>query len=159
MPKKSIEQTDYVPRDSTLNFEQRILNADNSPTLFEPGLYGSIDNIGLATHKMMWSGNDDTGYVVFPSVVQRTPLPVLEELSPRDAYAYAMNTGEYRSFNTAKEAADYAEAINSNSGYKRDWNANNPNGNNFDDWVAREQAGYQKYGDMYNFIKQIQNSN
>lgn len=151
---KLLEETSYVPRNSNLNFEQRILNADTSPVLFErSNLYDDLNNIGLATHKMSW-GEVDGKYIAFPAVVQKSNLiPILEELSPRDAFNYALQTGEYREFDTPEEAAAYANATNDNEGYKKDWNANIPNGNSFDAWIRNQEQGYRTYGELYNFIK------
>jgi hypothetical protein len=102
----------YVPLDSPLNFEQRILRPTQYPTLPQ-------DNGNFATHKMMWDGGDGN-YMAFPSVVQK-PDGKLYELSPNDAYDYAMKTGEYRKFGKQADAENYAAG-----GYKQQWGAGEP---------------------------------
>lgn len=102
----------YVPLDSKLNFEQRVLYPSRYPTLPQP-------NGGIATHKMAWDGGDGN-YMAYPTVVQK-PDGKLYELGPDQAYDYATKSGEFRHFTDAKEAEAYAAG-----GYKQQWGAGEP---------------------------------
>lgn len=101
-------QSPTVPLDSKLNFEQRILNPNSNP---------SIDNGdgSMSTHRMAY-GEVDGEYVAFPTIVQQPKAKGLTELQDKDAFDYAMKSGEYRSFKTEDEAKSYAEG-----GYKKFW--------------------------------------
>lgn len=99
----------FVPADSQLNFEKRVLNPSSYPVLDQGG--GQI-----ATHKMAW-GEGDGKYQAYPTVVQQQDGQ-LKELGGDEAWAHAVQTGEFRQFDTAKEAEDYARG-----GYKKQWGA------------------------------------
>lgn len=108
---------EYVPPNSSLNFEKRIRNPSQYPSLSE--------GEQSVTHKMAW--DDFMGkFVAFPTVVQ-TPDGSLKDLGDA-AYDYALRSGEYRQFKTAKEAEDYARG-----GYKNQWAA--------DEWSAMSRWG------------------
>ena len=113
------ERGNFIPRDSSLNFEQRVLNPKNNPALISPD--GSV-----ATHKMAW--DDFMGRnIAFPTIIQNK-AGGLTDLG-KDAYAYALKTGEYRQFKSPKEAEAYASG-----GYKSQWDSGNPRPM---DWVTR----------------------
>lgn len=101
-------QSPVVPPDSKLNFEQRILNPNNNP---------SIDNGdgSISTHRMAY-GEVDGEFVAYPTIVQPKKSKELVQLDDQDALGYALNSGEYRSFKTEDEAKSYAEG-----GYKKFW--------------------------------------
>ena len=63
-----------------------------------------------STHKMAWAEVDGK-YIAYPTIVQATKG--LQPLSDDAAVDYALKTGEYRQFDTANEAAAYADG-----GYK-----------------------------------------
>lgn len=116
-PEELRSNKQYVPPDSTLNFEKRIRNPSRYPSIFEDG-----ENV---THKMAW--DDFMGqFVAFPTVVQGKDGS-LQDLGDA-AYPYAMQSGEFRKFKTAKEAEDYARG-----GYKNQWAA--------DEWSAMSKWG------------------
>lgn len=108
----------YVPNNSNLNFEKRILSPSSYPSL--PDVDGS-----RATHKMAWD-DANNNYVAFPTIIQ-TKAGNLMDLKD-GAYDHAMRTGEYRKFLTAKEAEEYARG-----GYKNQWGAN--------EWSILQQFG------------------
>lgn len=104
---KQYGQNQLIDPKTALNFEQRVLRPSDYPSINNPD--GSY-----STHKMMWNemGNK---FGAFPSIVQ-LPTGKLVELDPRSAYNHAISNNEYRTFNSAKEAQEYAEG-----GYKRSW--------------------------------------
>lgn len=106
---------------SPLNFEQRILRPSQYPAL-------PLSKRDVATHLMGW-GEANGKNVVFPTVVQ-TPRGNLVNLGD-DAFRYALQTGEFRSFDTPKDAANYAEG-----GYKHWWG--------FGDTMDIERLGKKK---------------
>lgn len=102
----------FVPADTQLNFEKRVLQPSKYPVLQQQD--GSI-----ATHKMAW-GEGDGKFQAFPTVIQGEDQQ-LKELGSREAWAHAMQTGEFRQFDTAQEAEDYARG-----GYKKQWGSQDP---------------------------------
>lgn len=100
----------FVPKDTQLNFEKRVLNPSQYPVLKQGD--------GFATHKMAW-GEGDNGYQAYPTVVQDGNQ--LRELGGREAWDFANQTGEMRQFNTPFEASEYARG-----GYKNQWGAGEP---------------------------------
>lgn len=97
-----------VPLDSKLNFEQRILKPSSYPVI-------NNDDGSESTHKMAY-GEADGKYVAFPTIVQSKATGKLHELSPGDAFRYAMQSGEFRDFDKEEDAAAYADG-----GYKKFW--------------------------------------
>lgn len=106
-------RTSFVPQDSQLNFEQRVLRPSQYPVLPQEG--GQI-----ATHKMAYAGVDD-GFVAYPTVVQLPGARELVELDGKAAIEHAMKSGEFRKFANEQEAMDYARG-----GYKQQWGAGEP---------------------------------
>lgn len=102
----------FIPADTKLNFEKRVLTPSQYPSLPQEGG-------GIATHKMAWSDTPDGGGVVYPTIIQQGKQ--LVELNPEDAYRYAMDNGEFRKFKTQAEADAYAAG-----GYKNQWGAGEP---------------------------------
>lgn len=100
----------FVPADSQLNFEQRVLQPSQYPVLPQEGG-------GIATHKMAYAGVDD-GFIAYPTVVQMPGAKALTELDGKAAIDHAMQTGEFRKFADEQAAADYARG-----GYKQQWGA------------------------------------
>lgn len=100
----------FIPTDTKLNFEQRVLNPSQYPVLKQGD--------GIATHKMAWGGGDGE-YQAYPTVVQDGGQ--LKELDGREAWDYANKTGELRQFSTPFEASEYARG-----GYKNQWGASEP---------------------------------
>lgn len=99
-----------IAMDSPLNFEQRVLNADQYPVLKNKD--GSV-----STHRMAWGEADDK-FMAYPTIVQDPSTKRLRQLGDREAFEYAMKNGEYREFGTPEEASAYAD-----NGYKKFWNA------------------------------------
>lgn len=97
-----------IDPNTKLNFEQRVLKPNEYPTI--PNEDGSV-----STHRMAY-GEVDGRYVAYPTIVQPKKSNQLVELKDRDAFEYAMNSGEFRSFKTEDEAKSYAEG-----GYKKFW--------------------------------------
>jgi len=103
-------RTAFVPADSQLNFEQRVLQPSQYPVL--PQEDGRI-----ATHKMAYAGTEN-GFMAYPTVVQMPGAKELVELGQREAMDHALKSGEFRQFGNEQEAADYARG-----GYKQQWGA------------------------------------
>lgn len=101
----------FVPLDSKLNFEQRVLNPSKYPVL-------KNDDGSIATHRMAW-GEVDGKQVAYPTVIQEGNS--LRQLGDDEAFDHAMKSGEYRSFDNPTEAERYAKG-----GYKQQWGANEP---------------------------------
>lgn len=80
------------------NFVQRILNPENYP---------SIDNGDgtYSTHRMSY-GEIDGKQIVFPNIIQNKNTNQLTELTPNDAFKYAVQNNEYIPFNKP-ETADW----------------------------------------------------
>ena len=96
----------WVPDNTKLNFEQRILNPSKYPQLQnEDGSY--------STHSMAW-GDGDGKFFAYPTVVQQGDK--LIRLPDDRAWRYAQETGEYREFTTPEDAEAY-----SSGGYKNSW--------------------------------------
>lgn len=104
----SMIQSPTIDPNTKLQFEQRIL---------KPNSYGSVKNAdgSESTHRMAY-GEVDGKYIAYPTIVQRGKNKQLLELSDREAFEYAMGTGEHRTFRTEQEAKSYAEG-----GYKKFW--------------------------------------
>lgn len=102
----------FVPSGSQLNFEQRVLNPSKYPVI-------KNEDGSIMTHRMAW-GEGDGGYYAYPTVVQDSPNS-LRELGDREAWEYAMKTGEFRAFAKPEEAEAYAAG-----GYKMQWGADEP---------------------------------
>lgn len=92
---------------TTLNFEQRILN---------PNSYPKIQNGDgtFSTHRMAWGG-DEGNYMAYPTIVQQ-PDGQLQRLDDKAALAHAQDNKEFRHFSKAEDAQAYAEG-----GYKKFW--------------------------------------
>lgn len=71
-----------------LNFVNRALNNKTAPTL-------DNGDGSHSTHSMTWATGEDGQAYVYPTVIQRKRSKTLERLDPKDAYKYAMETGEY----------------------------------------------------------------
>lgn len=109
------QEVPLIAPDSPLNFEQRILHASKSPSLKNKD--GSV-----STHRMAWGEVDDK-FVAYPTIVQDPKTKKLKQLGDREAFEYAMQTGEYREFSTPDEASAYAD-----NGYKKYWDAGEKKG-------------------------------
>lgn len=101
----------FVPKDSKLNFEQRILTPSRYPVL-------NNEDGSIATHRMAW-GEVDGKQVAYPTVVQKGDQ--LVQLDDRQAFEHAMQSGEFRSFDNPTDAENYARG-----GYKKQWGAGEP---------------------------------
>ncbi|AUV61841.1 hypothetical protein HWB52_gp26 [Pseudomonas phage Littlefix] len=101
-------QSPTIDLNTKLNFEKRVLKPNEYPAI--PNDDGSV-----STHRMAY-GETDGRYVAYPTIVQPKKANELVELGDRDAFEYAMKSGEYRSFKTEDEAKAYAEG-----GYKKFW--------------------------------------
>lgn len=101
-------QSPVIDPKTKLNFEQRVL---------KPNEYPAINNEdgSVSTHRMAY-GETDGRYVAYPTIIQPPKTNQLVELGDREAFEYAMGSGEFRSFKTEKEAKNYAEG-----GYKKFW--------------------------------------
>lgn len=104
----SMIQSPTIASDSKLNFEQRVLKPSSYPSI-------KNDDGSESTHRMAY-GEVDGRYVAYPTIVQPRKAKELVQLGDRDAFEYAMRSGEFRSFATEKEAQSYAEG-----GYKKFW--------------------------------------
>ncbi|QHJ82504.1 MAG: hypothetical protein [Bacteriophage sp.] len=101
-------QSPTIDMDTKLNFEQRVLKPNEYPAI-------SNEDGSVSTHRMAY-GETDGKYVAYPTIIQPKKTNQLVELGDREAFEYAMNSGEYRSFKTEDEAKTYAEG-----GYKKFW--------------------------------------
>lgn len=101
-------QSPTIDPGTKLNFEKRILNPSSYPSV--PNDDGSI-----STHRMAY-GETDGRYVAYPTIIQPKKTNQLVQLNDREAFEYAMNSGEFRSFKTEEEAKSYSEG-----GYKKFW--------------------------------------
>lgn len=101
-------QSPTIPSDSKLNFEQRVLKPNSYPVIRN-------EDGSESTHRMAY-GEVDGRYVAYPTIVQRGKAAQLTQLGDREAFEYAMGTGEHRVFRTEDEAKAYAEG-----GYKKFW--------------------------------------
>lgn len=101
-------QSPVIDPKTKLNFEQRVL---------KPNSYPAIDNGdgSESTHRMAY-GEADGKFVAYPTIIQPNKTKGLVQLDDRDAFEYAMGSGEYRAFDIEQEAAAYAEG-----GYKKFW--------------------------------------
>jgi hypothetical protein len=97
----------FIKPNTSLNFEQRVLFPSKYPVLNNPD--GSH-----STHLMSW-GEVDGKYVAFPTVIQDKGGNLIK-LPSDAAFRYAMENREYREFDNADEASEYAEG-----GYKNSW--------------------------------------
>lgn len=104
----------FVPADSQLNFEQRVLRPSQYPTLAQEG------EGNFATHKMAYAGTEK-GFMAYPTVVQMPGAKELQELEGQAAMDYALKSGEFRQFADEQSAADYARG-----GYKQQWGSGEP---------------------------------
>ncbi len=84
------------------NFVDRLYNPEKYPVINNPD--GTF-----STMKMASSDN-----IAFPTIVYNKKNQKLIELSPEEAYNYAMKTGEFIELNSDEEAADFAA-----NGYKK----------------------------------------
>lgn len=100
--------TPLLDLNSKLNFEQRMLR---------PSQYPVLDNKdgSVSTHRMGWNELPGGGFAVYPTIVQNKG-GALQQLDDREAWDYALRTGEFRKFMNQQEAAAYAEG-----GYKKSW--------------------------------------
>jgi hypothetical protein len=101
-------QSPTIDPNTKLNFEKRVL---------KPSDYPRIDNGdgSISTHRMAY-GEADGRYLAFPTIIQPQKTKELVRLGDREAFEYAIGSGEYRSFKTEEEAKSYAEG-----GYKKFW--------------------------------------
>lgn len=88
------------------NFVQRILEPKEYPVI-------NYDNGTISTHKMAYSQVGDE-YIVYPTIILDTATKSLQELSPDKACEYALQSGEYIPFNTAKEADWFSKSYKEN---------------------------------------------
>jgi len=103
-----LEQKDLEKRirelmtyNSHKNFVQRLLD----PNMAKPI---TLDDGVVGTHLMATSGN-----YIYPQIIQDRNTGELRRLMPRDAYEYAIKTGEYIKAKTPQEADMFSK------GYKR----------------------------------------
>ena len=108
-PGMSLYAKPFVPSDSQLNFEQRVLQPSKYPVI-------KNEDGSITTHRMAWGG-DPGNYMAFPTVIQDSPNS-LRQLDDREAMQHALKTGEYRAFSKPEEAEAYAAG-----GYKVQWGA------------------------------------
>ncbi len=101
-PEKPIvlEPQDILTANKHLNFVQRIINTEKSPIIQNPD--GSI-----STHKMA-SAELDGKYIAYPTIIQESLIKPLKELSPNEAYDYAVKSKQYIEFPTQSKAMDFA---------------------------------------------------
>ena len=104
----SLIQSPIIDANTKLNFEQRVLKPNSYPAI-------KNEDGSESTHRMAY-GEVDGRYVAYPTIVQPKQSKELVQLGDRDAFEYAMRSGEFRSFGTEKEAQSYAEG-----GYKKFW--------------------------------------
>ena len=102
-PIKNIPMYSYILKtNKDKNFVDRLFNPDKYPDIKNPdGTY--------STMKMRSSDN-----IAYPTIVYNEKTKKLKELSPKEAYAYAISTGEYIEFPSEEEANDFAA-----NGYKK----------------------------------------
>lgn len=98
----------FIDPKTTLNFEQRVLY---------PNKYPQIQNQDgtFSTHKMAWTTVGDR-FIAFPTIVQLPSGELYEFTDPGKAINYALENKEFREFNNAQDAEEYA-----NNGYKKFW--------------------------------------
>jgi len=87
-----------------LNFVQRGLNKDSSTAL---GI-DNKDNGDRMSHLMAWDGDENHGYVAYPTIIQDSENS-LKRLDGHDAYFHAMKTGEFIKFNDRNMAEKYSQ--------------------------------------------------
>ncbi|AXH72048.1 MAG: putative LigA [Podoviridae sp. ctda_1] len=104
----------FVPLDSKLNFEQRILNPEAYP-------YLTNEDGSISTHEMAWGELGDK-FIAYPTIIQ-LPNGKLQRVPDEIATQWALDNKEYREFNTPDDADRYARG-----GYKFQWNAANKKG-------------------------------
>lgn len=105
-PRYNPQARQWVDDNTQLNFEKRILNPSQYPTLQnEDGSY--------STHQMAW-GDSDGKFFAYPTIVQQGNQ--LIRLPDALAFQHAMESGEYRMFSTPEDADAYASG-----GYKDSW--------------------------------------
>jgi hypothetical protein len=88
------------------NFIQRARYPELAPVIHNPD--GTI-----STHRMA-SGEADGRYYAYPTIVQDPRTKALRHLGGREAFDYAMRTGEHVAFPSAEEAEAFATG-----GYKQ----------------------------------------
>lgn len=99
----------WIPENTKLEFEKRVLNPSSvSPLQNEDGSY--------STHRMAW-GDSDGKFFSYPTIINNGGK--LIQLDDATAWSHAMETGEYRMFNTPEDAEAY-----SSGGYKNSWGRN-----------------------------------
>lgn len=108
-----------IPMDTKLEFERRVLEPSRFPVLQnEDGTH--------STHSMAW-GESDGKYFAYPTVVM-APDGNLIRLGDDSAWAHAMETRQYRMFNSPEDAEEYSK------NYKQHWgqaeSSNKPNRGN-----------------------------
>jgi hypothetical protein len=86
-----------LAKHSDKNFVQRILYPKDFPTL---GLGGQ----DWGTHLMSYSTDDNGKAFLYPSIIQDPDSKELRLLKGREALHYAIKTGEYIPFDSAKDA-------------------------------------------------------
>lgn len=92
------------------DFVERIVNPGSSPRL-------DLGDGNYATHRMAWASSDG-GYFVYPTVVRQGDS--LRQLQDREAWDYAMKTGEFIRFDDPKTADWFSKS------YKSVWDAPKP---------------------------------
>lgn len=96
----------WIADDTPLEFEQRVLKPSMVPGIQnEDGSY--------STHRMAW-GDSDGKFYAYPTIVNEGGK--LVQLPDALAYQHAMETKQYRVFNTPEDADAYAAG-----GYKNSW--------------------------------------
>jgi len=101
------------------NFVQRILNyagRDKSPTLDMRGM-GTGNDYG--THYMTGNAHPEGGQMAYPQIVETQGN--LRFLSPRDAYDYALKTGEYIKFPDVQDVNWFGKNYKKGSPYGDKW--------------------------------------
>jgi len=102
------EITKILTSNKDKNFVDRVLNRENYPTL-------NLGNGNYATHKMSWSTVGNKA-IVYPNIIYSPDTKSLIELSPDDAFQYAMKNKEYIQFDDPNKADEFSQQ------YKKYWN-------------------------------------
>lgn len=83
-----------------LDFVRRLMN---------PRMYPAIDNPdGSYSSHLMSSAEVDGNNIAYPMIVYDRRANKLNKLTPKDAFSYALKTGEYISFPTPEAAEQFA---------------------------------------------------
>lgn len=105
-PKYNPQARQWIQDDSPLEFEQRVLHPSMVPGIKnKDGTY--------STHRMAW-GDADGKFFAYPTIVNDGGK--LVQLPDDVAFKHAMESGQYRVFDTPDDADAYA-----GGGYKNSW--------------------------------------